>query len=59
MSLNIYLTDPHQMCMISRSMAVDERLEVSFSIRQGTVPWQPFLDQIQAPSIELGSLAIR
>ena len=59
MSLNIYLTDPHQMCMISGSMAVDERLELSFSIRQGTVTWEPFLDQIQALSIELGSLAIR
>ena len=27
----------------TRSMAVDERSEVSFSIPQGTLPWQPIL----------------
>ena len=42
-SLNIYRTDRHPVCRIGRTVAVHERSEVSFSIPQGTLPWQPVL----------------
>jgi len=41
--LNIYSTDLHEICSIGRTLAVDERPEVIFSIPQGTLPWQPIL----------------
>ena len=36
--LNIYQTDLHEICRIGRTLAVDERAEVSFSILQGALP---------------------
>jgi len=44
-ALSIYRTDLHQICRFGKTMAVDEteRSEVSFSIPQGTLPWQPIL----------------
>jgi len=39
--LKIYLTSLHQICRVGRTMAVDERYEISFSMAQGTLPWQP------------------
>ena len=36
--LNIYWTDLRQTCRVGRTMTVDERSEVSFSILQGTLP---------------------
>jgi len=41
--LNIYWTDLYDSCRIGRTLAVDERSEVIFSTRQGTLPWQPIL----------------
>ena len=38
--LNVYQTDLHQMCRDGRTMAVDERAEVSFWIPQGMLLWQ-------------------
>ena len=34
---------PHEICRIGRTLAVDERSEVIFSICQGMLPWQPIL----------------
>jgi len=46
--LNIYRTDLCQIFEVSRSVAVDD--EISFSVAQGTLPWQPifagFIDKI-------------
>jgi len=39
--LKIYRTDLRQMFVVGRTVAVDERREISFSIRQNTLPWQP------------------
>jgi len=39
--LKIYRTDLRQMFVVGRTVAVDERREISFSIRQDTLPWQP------------------
>jgi len=39
--LNIYQTDLHQISRIGRITAADQRSEASFSIPQGTLPWQP------------------
>jgi len=41
--LSICWTDLHEICRIGRNLAVDERPEVSCSISQGTLPWQPIL----------------
>ena len=41
--LNIDRTDLYEICRTGRTLAVDERPEVSFSIPQGTLPWQPIL----------------
>ena len=60
--LIIYWTDLHHICVIRRTMPVDERSEVSFSLPQGLLPWQVatnFVGPIQAQSTELGSRAIR
>jgi len=40
---NIYGTDLHPICRDGRTMAVDERTEVFFSIFKGQCPWQPIL----------------
>jgi len=37
------VTDLRPVCTDVRTMAVDERSEVSFSIPPGTLPWQPIL----------------
>ena len=39
----IYQTDLHSICRDGRTIAADERFEVSFLIPQGTLPWQPIL----------------
>ena len=42
--LNIYKrTDLYGICRIGRTLAVDKRSDVIFSIPQGTLPWQPIL----------------
>ena len=41
--LNIYRTDLHRICRDGRTLAVDERVEVPFSILRGTLPRQPIL----------------
>ena len=41
--LKNYRSDPRQISRVGRTMAVDERSEVSFSIRQGTLPWQSII----------------
>jgi len=38
--LNIYRTDPRQICRVVRTVAVDDQFEISFSIAQGTLLWQ-------------------
>jgi len=40
--LSIYRTYLHRICRDGRTMAVDERREVRFSIPQGTLRWQLF-----------------
>jgi len=40
---NIYWADLHQICRIDRTLARDERPEVSFLIPQGTLLWQPIM----------------
>jgi len=47
--VKIYLTDRHPVCRHGRTTAVDERSEVSFSIPQGTLPWQPILRAKSTP----------
>ena len=37
------VTDLRPVCTDVRTVAVDERSEVSFSIPPGTLPWQPIL----------------
>jgi len=32
---------PCQICRVGRTMALDDHYEISFSIPQGTLPWQP------------------
>jgi len=45
--LNIHQTDLYGICRAGRTLGVDERSEVVFSIPQGTLPWQPiFVDCI-------------
>jgi len=39
--LKIYWTDLRQMLRDGRTMAVGDQSELSFSILQGTLPWQP------------------
>ena len=39
--LKIYQTDLFRMLRFGRTMAVDRQSEVSFSIPQKTLPWQP------------------
>jgi len=39
--LNIYRADLHEICVIGRTLAVDEQTGAIFSIPQGTLPWQP------------------
>ena len=41
--LNIYPTDLRQIFTVGRTIAVDKRSIVSFSLPQGTLPWQPML----------------
>ena len=41
--LNIHQTDLYEICTDGRTVAVDDRAEVIFSIPQGTLPWQPIL----------------
>ena len=38
--LKIYRTNLHQVCRVGRTVAVDERSEVSFLIPHGTLLWQ-------------------
>ena len=40
-SLKIYHMDLHHIFRIVRTMAVDDQTEISFSIPQGTLLWQP------------------
>jgi len=39
--LDIRQTDLYEICSDGRTLAVDERPKVIFSIAQGTLPWQP------------------
>jgi len=39
--LNIYRADLRQICRVGGTMALDDHYEISFSIPQGTLPWQP------------------
>jgi len=39
--LDIRQTDLYEICSDGRTLAVDERPKVIFSIPQGTLPWQP------------------
>jgi len=39
--LKIYCTDLCQILRVDRPVAVDDQSEISFSIPQGTLPWQP------------------
>ena len=58
--LNIYRVDLRQIFTFGRTTAVDERPEVGFfSIPQGTLRGNQFLNQIQAQSTLLGSRDIR
>jgi len=42
-SISTVRTDLRQMCRVGGTVAVDERINVRFSIPQGTFPWQPIL----------------
>jgi len=39
--LKIYRTNVRQIFKFGRTMALDDRSKISFSIPQGTLPWQP------------------
>jgi len=54
--LNIHQTDLHEIYSIGRTMAIDERCEVIFSIPQGTLPRQPIL---WAKSTSIPHLVVR
>jgi len=54
--LNIYRTDLHEIFRIARTLAVDERSEVSFLISRRTLPWQPIL---WAKSTSITHLVVR
>jgi len=41
--LKIYLTDLRQIFSTGRTMAIDDQSDISSSIPQETLPWQPFL----------------
>jgi len=41
--LNIYLANLHEICRTDRTLAVDKRSGVIFSIPQETLPWRPIL----------------
>jgi len=41
--LNIYCSNLYPVCWEDRTVAVDNRSKVSFSISQGTLLWQPIL----------------
>jgi len=55
----MYLTDLHQIFRFGRTLSVDDRSEVSFSIPQGTLLWQPIFADYRLLSAELGSPDIR
>jgi len=57
--INMYLTDLHQIFRFGRTLSVDDRSEVSFSIPQGTLLWQPIFVDYPLLSAELGSRDIR
>ena len=40
--LDIHRTDLYEICRDGRTLFVDERSEVIFSIQHGTLQWQPF-----------------
>ena len=39
--LSIYPSDLRYICRTGRTMSVDDRSDIGFSITQGTLPWQP------------------
>jgi len=41
--LNIYCADLRQIFRVGRTIAADDRSEVSFSLPQGMLPWQQIL----------------
>ena len=41
--LNIYRTDHRQIYRICKTLVINKRLKVSFSIHQWKLPWQPIL----------------
>jgi len=58
-NLKIYWTDLHQIFKIGRTMAVDDQHEISFSIPQYTLPWQPiFVGMIHRTSVVRGCRAV-
>ena len=52
--LNMCWTDLHEICLVGRSMAVDERSEVSFLITQGALLWQPIFFGLSASVHRIG-----
>ena len=58
--LNIYQTDLHQICRVGRTMAVDERPEVSFfDLSKDVAVATNFLSQMQAHITQFGTRDIR
>ena len=48
--LNIYTTDLRQICRFGKTVVADHQSDISFSIPQGTLPWQPiFVGFIRRP----------
>jgi len=60
--LSIYRIDLRQICKFGRTMALDDEPENSFSIPQGTWPWQPifgFFHRIEFRSHSVVGIIVR